>query len=160
MWLLPSLVTATEQWRGTQLSHNLCSSFQVSAASLLRRVWISFTKIQNEKGKMYTCSTCTVHVILHQSCCNNIFLDQTFTFPSTYTCVTCGTRYCCVRCLGTHLDTRWTFVQHFLSWYRPLNTAWRSIPYCMKILQMHEVDCLNSWSTLWCQNRKHYFCIL
>ncbi|XP_005110524.1 zinc finger HIT domain-containing protein 1 [Aplysia californica] len=32
-------------------------------------------------------------------------------FPSNYTCVQCGTRYCCVRCLGTHKDTRclkWT----------------------------------------------------
>lgn len=32
-------------------------------------------------------------------------------FPSTYTCTSCGTRYCCVRCLGTHQDTRclkWT----------------------------------------------------
>ncbi|XP_014667597.1 PREDICTED: zinc finger HIT domain-containing protein 1-like, partial [Priapulus caudatus] len=27
-------------------------------------------------------------------------------FPSNYTCVNCGTRYCCVRCLGTHQDTR------------------------------------------------------
>jgi zinc finger HIT domain-containing protein 1 len=32
-------------------------------------------------------------------------------FPSTYTCTSCGTRYCCVRCLSTHQDTRclkWT----------------------------------------------------
>lgn len=32
-------------------------------------------------------------------------------FPSNYTCTSCGTRYCCIRCLGTHLDTRclkWT----------------------------------------------------
>ncbi|CAN8178545.1 zinc finger HIT domain-containing protein 1 [Camarhynchus parvulus] len=32
-------------------------------------------------------------------------------FPSGYTCVTCGARYCCTRCLGTHQDTRclkWT----------------------------------------------------
>lgn len=32
-------------------------------------------------------------------------------FPSNYTCIPCGARYCCVRCLGTHLDTRclkWT----------------------------------------------------
>ncbi|XP_064615352.1 zinc finger HIT domain-containing protein 1-like [Liolophura sinensis] len=32
-------------------------------------------------------------------------------FPSNYTCVQCGTRYCSVRCLGTHRDTRclkWT----------------------------------------------------
>ncbi|XP_041482490.1 zinc finger HIT domain-containing protein 1-like [Lytechinus pictus] len=32
-------------------------------------------------------------------------------FPSNYTCVACGARYCCVKCLGTHLDTRclkWT----------------------------------------------------
>jgi len=32
-------------------------------------------------------------------------------FPSNYTCKQCGTRYCCVRCLGTHQDTRclkWT----------------------------------------------------
>lgn len=27
-------------------------------------------------------------------------------FPSNYTCVTCGARYCCVKCLGTHQDTR------------------------------------------------------
>lgn len=27
-------------------------------------------------------------------------------FPSNYTCTSCGTRYCCVRCLGTHQDTR------------------------------------------------------
>ena len=27
-------------------------------------------------------------------------------FPSNYTCVTCGARYCCVKCLGTHRDTR------------------------------------------------------
>jgi len=27
-------------------------------------------------------------------------------FASNYTCVTCGARYCCVRCLGTHQDTR------------------------------------------------------
>uniref|UniRef100_U5ELL8 HIT-type domain-containing protein n=1 Tax=Corethrella appendiculata TaxID=1370023 RepID=U5ELL8_9DIPT len=26
--------------------------------------------------------------------------------PSNYTCTACGTRYCCVRCLGTHQDTR------------------------------------------------------
>ncbi|KAK2155717.1 hypothetical protein LSH36_233g08158 [Paralvinella palmiformis] len=33
------------------------------------------------------------------------------TFPSNYTCVQCGSRYCSVRCLGTHQDTRclkWT----------------------------------------------------
>lgn len=32
-------------------------------------------------------------------------------FPSNYTCIPCGARYCCTRCLGTHLDTRclkWT----------------------------------------------------
>jgi len=32
-------------------------------------------------------------------------------FPSLYTCSTCGTRYCCLRCLETHQDTRclkWT----------------------------------------------------
>ncbi|EAT34901.1 AAEL012898-PA [Aedes aegypti] len=32
-------------------------------------------------------------------------------FPSSYTCTACGTRYCSVRCLGTHQDTRclkWT----------------------------------------------------
>lgn len=32
-------------------------------------------------------------------------------FPSNYTCIACGTRYCSVRCLGTHKDTRclkWT----------------------------------------------------
>ncbi|XP_013422144.1 zinc finger HIT domain-containing protein 1 isoform X1 [Lingula anatina] len=31
--------------------------------------------------------------------------------PSNYKCVPCGARYCCVRCLGTHQDTRclkWT----------------------------------------------------
>ncbi|XP_039569043.1 zinc finger HIT domain-containing protein 1, partial [Passer montanus] len=28
-------------------------------------------------------------------------------FPSGYTCVTCGARYCCTRCLGTHQDTRY-----------------------------------------------------
>lgn len=27
-------------------------------------------------------------------------------FPSNYTCTACGTRYCSVRCLGTHQDTR------------------------------------------------------
>lgn len=30
---------------------------------------------------------------------------------SIYTCISCGTRYCCVKCLGTHIDTRclkWT----------------------------------------------------
>lgn len=30
---------------------------------------------------------------------------------SNYTCTACGTRYCCIRCLGTHQDTRclkWT----------------------------------------------------
>ncbi|KAF7989395.1 hypothetical protein HCN44_008069 [Aphidius gifuensis] len=32
-------------------------------------------------------------------------------FPSNYTCIPCGARYCCTKCLGTHLDTRclkWT----------------------------------------------------
>ncbi|XP_006038087.1 zinc finger HIT domain-containing protein 1 [Alligator sinensis] len=32
-------------------------------------------------------------------------------FPSHYTCVCCGARYCCVRCLYTHQETRclkWT----------------------------------------------------
>lgn len=32
-------------------------------------------------------------------------------FPSPYTCTSCGTRYCSIRCLGTHQDTRclkWT----------------------------------------------------
>ncbi|XP_037362804.1 zinc finger HIT domain-containing protein 1 isoform X1 [Talpa occidentalis] len=32
-------------------------------------------------------------------------------FPSPYTCVSCGARYCTVRCLGTHQETRclkWT----------------------------------------------------
>jgi len=32
-------------------------------------------------------------------------------FPSNYTCNMCGARYCCVKCLGTHQDTRclkWT----------------------------------------------------
>lgn len=32
-------------------------------------------------------------------------------FPSNYTCTVCGTRYCCIRCLGVHKDTRclkWT----------------------------------------------------
>ncbi|NWU73904.1 ZNHI1 protein, partial [Pterocles burchelli] len=28
-------------------------------------------------------------------------------FPSAYTCVTCGARFCCTRCLGTHQDTRY-----------------------------------------------------
>ncbi|XP_064638970.1 zinc finger HIT domain-containing protein 1-like [Lineus longissimus] len=27
-------------------------------------------------------------------------------FISNYTCVACGARYCCVKCLGTHQDTR------------------------------------------------------
>lgn len=27
-------------------------------------------------------------------------------FPSNYTCVSCGARYCCVRCLATHHETR------------------------------------------------------
>ncbi|NXY90336.1 ZNHI1 protein, partial [Alcedo cyanopectus] len=27
-------------------------------------------------------------------------------FPSAYTCVSCGARYCCGRCLATHQDTR------------------------------------------------------
>ncbi|XP_055957920.1 zinc finger HIT domain-containing protein 1 [Patella vulgata] len=27
-------------------------------------------------------------------------------FPSNFTCVQCGARYCCIRCLGTHQDTR------------------------------------------------------
>lgn len=32
-------------------------------------------------------------------------------FLSNYTCIPCGARYCSVKCLGTHLDTRclkWT----------------------------------------------------
>jgi len=32
-------------------------------------------------------------------------------FPSNYTCTSCGTRYCCVRCYKTHQETRclkWT----------------------------------------------------
>lgn len=32
-------------------------------------------------------------------------------FPSSYTCCSCGIRYCCIRCLKTHQDTRclkWT----------------------------------------------------
>lgn len=32
-------------------------------------------------------------------------------FPSNYTCTVCGTRYCSIRCLGIHQDTRclkWT----------------------------------------------------
>lgn len=32
-------------------------------------------------------------------------------FPSNYTCCQCGARYCCIKCLGTHQDTRclkWT----------------------------------------------------
>lgn len=32
-------------------------------------------------------------------------------FLSSYTCTSCGARYCCIRCLGTHRDTRclkWT----------------------------------------------------
>lgn len=32
-------------------------------------------------------------------------------FPSNYTCTSCGTRYCSIRCLGVHQDTRclkWT----------------------------------------------------
>ncbi|GAB1609035.1 zinc finger HIT domain-containing protein 1 [Argonauta hians] len=27
-------------------------------------------------------------------------------FPSSYKCVSCGVRYCCTKCLGTHQDTR------------------------------------------------------
>ena len=27
-------------------------------------------------------------------------------FPSNYTCIACGARYCCTKCLGTHQDTR------------------------------------------------------
>ena len=27
-------------------------------------------------------------------------------FPSNYTCISCGTRFCSVKCLGTHQDTR------------------------------------------------------
>jgi zinc finger HIT domain-containing protein 1 len=27
-------------------------------------------------------------------------------FPSNYTCTSCGTRYCCLRCLSVHQDTR------------------------------------------------------
>lgn len=32
-------------------------------------------------------------------------------FPSSYTCIPCGAKYCSIKCLGTHLDTRclkWT----------------------------------------------------
>ena len=32
-------------------------------------------------------------------------------FPSSYTCVTCGARYCCLKCLEVHQETRclkWT----------------------------------------------------
>uniref|UniRef100_UPI00398F318D zinc finger HIT domain-containing protein 1 n=1 Tax=Pristiophorus japonicus TaxID=55135 RepID=UPI00398F318D len=32
-------------------------------------------------------------------------------FPSNYTCASCGARYCCIKCLGTHQETRclkWT----------------------------------------------------
>uniref|UniRef100_A0A8C8JD45 HIT-type domain-containing protein n=1 Tax=Oncorhynchus tshawytscha TaxID=74940 RepID=A0A8C8JD45_ONCTS len=31
-------------------------------------------------------------------------------FRSPYTCNSCGARYCCVRCLGTQLETRYTTV--------------------------------------------------
>lgn len=34
---------------------------------------------------------------------------MTYRFPSAYTCVSCGARYCSVRCLGTHKDTRYDF---------------------------------------------------
>lgn len=27
-------------------------------------------------------------------------------FPSNYTCLSCGARYCSCKCLGTHTDTR------------------------------------------------------
>ena len=27
-------------------------------------------------------------------------------FPSDYTCIPCGAKYCSIKCLGTHLDTR------------------------------------------------------
>ncbi|KAG5675109.1 hypothetical protein PVAND_005038 [Polypedilum vanderplanki] len=27
-------------------------------------------------------------------------------FPSSYTCTSCGTRFCCLKCQGTHQDTR------------------------------------------------------
>ncbi|XP_070494902.1 zinc finger HIT domain-containing protein 1 [Chironomus tepperi] len=27
-------------------------------------------------------------------------------FPSNYTCVSCGTRFCCLKCQSTHQDTR------------------------------------------------------
>lgn len=39
------------------------------------------------------------------------FLCAVCGFPSSYTCVTCGTKYCSLRCLETHQDTRclkWT----------------------------------------------------
>jgi zinc finger HIT domain-containing protein 1 len=26
--------------------------------------------------------------------------------PSNYTCTSCGTRYCCLKCLSTHQETR------------------------------------------------------
>nr|CAG4636619.1 EOG090X0GXS [Eubosmina coregoni]SVE70146.1 EOG090X0GXS [Eubosmina coregoni] len=32
-------------------------------------------------------------------------------FPSNYTCLSCGARYCCVKCLGTHTDTRYRRVR-------------------------------------------------
>ena len=48
-----------------------------------------------------------MYTLLHYADVFYTFICLTnHTFPSNYTCVTCGTRYCCVKCLGTHLDTR------------------------------------------------------
>ena len=51
-------------------------------------------------------------------------------FPSNYTCVPCGARYCSVRCLGTHQDTRsdFTIIVLYL-WSVTASLLYRSI-YC------------------------------
>lgn len=57
-------------------------------------------------------------------------------FPSPYTCVSCGARYCTVRCLGTHQETR-------LAWNVPqVHTLFLPHPITSQALSSYWASCV------------------
>lgn len=70
-------------------------------------------------------------------------------FPSAYTCMQCGCKYCCVRCLNTHQETRclkwiaWSF-NHFL---QVDGLIFSNISYnhtLFSCIHNNQVDCLSA----------------
>lgn len=53
-----------------------------------------------------------IKIIFFCCCCLStltlkLFIFLIFTFPSSYTCIQCGSKYCTIRCQQTHKDTRY-----------------------------------------------------